>query len=101
VPPAPGYFRRIRDICDRHGVLFIADEVMCGAGRTGNYFALEQEGVAPDIITIAKGLGAGYQPIAAVMASRRVVAALEDGSGSLWNGHTYMSHAAACAGALA
>lgn len=101
VPPAPGYFARIRDICDRYGVLLIADEVMCGAGRTGSYFALEQEGVAPDIVTLAKGLGAGFQPIAATLASERVVAAIAAGSGTLWNGHTYMSHAAACAGALA
>lgn len=101
VPPAPGYFARIRDICDRYGVLLIADEVMCGAGRTGSYFAFEQEGVAPDIVTLAKGLGAGFQPIAATLASERVVAAIAAGSGTLWNGHTYMSHAAACAGALA
>ncbi len=101
VPPAPGYFKRIREICDRHGVLLIADEVMCGAGRTGTYFALEQEGIAPDIITVAKGLGAGYQPIAAVMASERVVQAIIDGSGALWNGHTYMAHAIGCAAALA
>jgi adenosylmethionine-8-amino-7-oxononanoate aminotransferase len=101
VPPAPGYFRRIREICDRHGVLLIADEVMCGSGRTGTFFALEQEGIAPDIITIAKGLGAGYQPIAAVMCSERIVKAIADGSGALWNGHTYMSHAVGCAAALA
>jgi adenosylmethionine-8-amino-7-oxononanoate aminotransferase len=101
VPPAPGYFKRIREICDRYGVLLIADEVMCGMGRTGTLFALEQEGIAPDIITMAKGLGAGYQPIAAVMGSGKVIQAILDGSGSLWNGHTYMSHAVACAGALA
>lgn len=101
VPPAPGYFRRIREICDRHGVLFIADEVMCGSGRSGTFFAIEQEQVCPDIITIAKGLGAGYQPIAAVMAGERVVAAIEGASGSLWNGHTYMGHSIVCAAALA
>lgn len=101
VPPAPGYFRRIREICDRYGVLLIADEVMCGSGRAGTFFAIEQEGVCPDIVTIAKGLGAGYQPIAAVLASGRVAAAIEDGSGNLWNGHTYMGHAIACAGSLA
>ncbi len=100
--PAPaGYFKRIREICDAHGVLFIADEVMCGMGRTGSLFALEQEGVAADITTMAKGLGAGYQPIAAVMASEKVVGAILNGSGKLWNGHTYMSHAVATAGALA
>ena len=100
-PAPPGYFRRIRDICDRYGVLYIADEVMCGMGRTGSLFALEQEGIAADITTMAKGLGAGYQPIAAVMAAERVVTPLLEGSGKLWNGHTYMSHAAATAGALA
>jgi adenosylmethionine-8-amino-7-oxononanoate aminotransferase len=100
-PAAPGYFARIREICDRHGVLFVADEVMCGMGRTGTLHAMEQEGTHADIVTLAKGLGAGYQPIAAVLASERVVDAVRQGSGRLWNGHTYMSHAAACAGALA
>jgi adenosylmethionine-8-amino-7-oxononanoate aminotransferase len=101
VPPAPGYFRRIREICDRHGVLLIADEVMCGMGRCGSLFAIADEGVTPDIITIAKGLGAGFQPIGAMMASGRVADALRQGSGLLQHGHTYMSHAVACAGALA
>jgi adenosylmethionine-8-amino-7-oxononanoate aminotransferase len=100
--PAPkGYFQRIREICDEHGVLYIADEVMCGMGRTGTLFALEQEGVAADITTMAKGLGAGYQPIAAVMAAEKVVSTIAENSGTLWNGHTYMSHAIATAGALA
>jgi len=100
--PAPvGYFKRIREICDAHGVLYIADEVMCGMGRTGSLFALEQEGICADITTMAKGLGAGYQPIAAVMASEKVVVAILAGSGKLWNGHTYMSHAVATAGAMA
>ncbi len=101
VPPAPGYFREIRRICDRYGVLLILDEVMCGAGRTGTLFACEQEGVSPDILTLAKGLGAGYQPIGAVLLSERIAGALEQGSGVLKHGHTYMGHAAACAGALA
>ncbi len=100
-PAAPGYFKRIREICDQYGVLFIADEVMCGMGRTGYLFAMEAEGACPDIITIAKGLGAGYQPIAAVLANEKVIDAIQQGSGNLWNGHTYMSHAIACAGALA
>ncbi|MGJ5621218.1 aspartate aminotransferase family protein [Sulfitobacter sp. MF3-043] len=100
--PAPaGYFKRIREICDAHGVLYIADEVMCGMGRTGSLYALEQEGICADITTMAKGLGAGYQPIAAVMASEKVINAILDGSGKLWNGHTYMSHAVATAGAMA
>lgn len=101
VPAVDGYFARIREICDRHGVLFIADEVMCGMGRTGTLFALEHDGVCPDIITLGKGLGAGYLPIGATMASERVVRALAEGSGALANGHTYMSHAVACAGGLA
>ena len=100
--PAPsGYFKRIREICDTYGVLFIADEVMCGMGRTGSLFALEQESIVADITTLAKGLGAGYQPIAAVMAAKNVIRIMKDGSGTLWNGHTYMSHAIATAGALA
>ena len=73
VPPVPGYFRRIRDVCDRHGALLILDEVMCGMGRTGTLYACEQEGVAPDIVCIAKGLGAGYQPIGAAVVSSRIV----------------------------
>ena len=101
VPPPPGYFATIRAICDRYGVLFIADEVMCGMGRTGTLFALEAQGVTPDIITVAKGLGAGYQPIAAMLASERVVGAVASGSGMLANGHTYMNHPVACAAALA
>ena len=98
--PVPGYLARIREICDRHGVLLIADEVMCGMGRCGDWLVVAQEGISPDIITVAKGLGAGYQPIAAMMASERVVRAIEDGSGQLAHGHTYMSHAVACAASL-
>ena len=101
VPPVAGYLARIREICDRHGVLLIADEVMCGMGRCGDWFVCTQEGVAPDIITIAKGLGEGLQPIAAMMASERVVRAIEEGSGLLAHGHIYMSHAVACAASLA
>jgi adenosylmethionine-8-amino-7-oxononanoate aminotransferase len=100
-PAVEGYFARIREICDAHGVLFIADEVMCGMGRTGTMFAIEHDGVCPDIVTLGKGLGAGYLPIGATMASERVIGAIESGSGALANGHTYMSHAVACAGALA
>jgi adenosylmethionine-8-amino-7-oxononanoate aminotransferase len=101
VPPTPSYFKRIREICDRHGLLWIADEVMCGSGRTGTFFAFEQEGAAPDIIAIAKGLGAGLQPIAAVLANERVVAAIEKGSGATAHGQTYMGHPMVCAAALA
>lgn len=101
VPPVPGYFRRIRDVCDRHGALLILDEVMCGMGRTGTLYACEQEGVAPDIVCIAKGLGAGYQPIGAAVVSSRIVETIRAGTGFFQHGHTYLGHAAACAGALA
>ena len=101
VTAVPGYFRRIREVCDRHGVLLIADEVMCGMGRTGTLYAVEQEHVTPDLITIAKGLGGGYQPIGAVMAQRRIVDAMQQGSGFFQHGHTYLGHATACAASLA
>jgi adenosylmethionine-8-amino-7-oxononanoate aminotransferase len=101
VPAVAGYFRRIREVCDRHGVLLILDEVMCGMGRTGTLHACEQEGVSPDILTIAKGLGAGYQPIGACLLSRSVFDAFAHGSGSFQHGHTYLGHAVACAAALA
>lgn len=102
VPAVPGYLRRIREICDRYGVLLILDEVMCGMGRTGHLFACAEDGVAPDMITIAKGLGAGYQPIGALLTSGRIYAAIADGSGFFQHGHTYMGHpmAAAAAGAV-
>ncbi|PSJ21378.1 aspartate aminotransferase family protein [Halomonas sp. ND22Bw] len=101
VPAVPGYFRRVREICDRHGILLILDEVMCGMGRTGSLFAAEQEGVAPDLVTIAKGLGAGYQPIGATLVSERIRSAIAEGSGFFQHGHTYIGHATACAAALA
>ena len=101
VPAPPGYFRRIREICDAHGVLLILDEVMCGMGRTGTLFASEQEGIAPDIIAIAKGLGAGIQPVAAMLCTRAIYEVIEAGSGFFQHGHTYMGHPAACAGGLA
>ncbi|CUJ76761.1 aspartate aminotransferase family protein [Achromobacter sp. ACM04] len=101
VTAVPGYFRRVREVCDRHGVLLIADEVMCGMGRTGTLYAVEQEGVTPDLITIAKGLGGGYQPIGAVMVQQRIVDAMQQGSGFFQHGHTYLGHAIACAASLA
>lgn len=100
-PPPPGYFKRVRDICDRHGILLILDEVMCGMGRTGTLHACEQEGIAPDLMAIAKGLGAGYQPIGALLLSGRIFAAIRDGSGAFQHGHTYVAHPVACAAALA
>lgn len=101
VPPTPGYFKRIREICDRHGILLILDEVMCGTGRTGTMFACEQDDIAPDLLTMAKGLGAGYQPIGAVMVGAHLFDAFRGGSGFFQHGHTYMAHPTACAASLA
>jgi adenosylmethionine-8-amino-7-oxononanoate aminotransferase len=98
--PVEGYFTRIREICDRHGVLLILDEVMCGMGRTGTLFACEQEGISPDIVTIAKGLGAGYQPIGAMLCTNEIYQTIADGSGFFHHGHTYMGHPTACAASL-
>ncbi|MEM8878852.1 MAG: aspartate aminotransferase family protein [Pseudomonadota bacterium] len=97
VPPVPGYFSRIREICDRHGVLLILDEVMCGMGRTGTLYACEQDGISADILCIAKGLGAGYQPIGAALCSSTIYEAIEQGSGFFQHGHTYIGHPVACA----
>ena len=97
----PGYFRRVREVCDRHGILLILDEVMCGMGRCGTLHACEAEGVVPDLMVIAKGLGGGYQPIGAVLAQARIVEAMRKGSGFFQHGHTYLGHAVACAAALA
>ena len=101
VPPVPGYFAKIREICDRHKVLLILDEVMCGMGRTGAAFACLDEGIAPDLICIAKGLAAGYQPIAAVLVSNQVYEAFAAGDRIFHHGQTYMGHPAGCAAALA
>lgn len=101
VPAVPGYLKRIREICDRHGVLLILDEVMCGMGRTGHLFACAEDGVVPDMITIAKGLGAGYQPIGALLVQGRIYDAIAAGSGFFQHGHTYMGHAMAAAAANA
>jgi adenosylmethionine-8-amino-7-oxononanoate aminotransferase len=101
VPAVPGYFQALKAVLDRHGILLILDEVMCGMGRTGTLFACEQEGVAPDMICVAKGLGAGYQPIGATLVHERIVTAIHDGSGFFQHGHTYMGHPTACAAGLA
>jgi len=101
VPAVEGYFKRIREICNQYGVLLILDEVMCGMGRTGSLYACDQEGVAPDIMTIAKGLGAGYQPVGAMLCSARIYQAIEQGSGFFQHGHTYIGHPVACAAAHA
>lgn len=99
VGPVADYFARIRRICDKYGVLLILDEVMCGMGRTGTLFACEQEGISPDLLTIAKGLGGGYQPIGAVLLSDRIYRAFAEGSGLFQHGHTYICHPMAAAAA--
>ncbi|TLP68995.1 aspartate aminotransferase family protein [Parasedimentitalea maritima] len=101
VPPVEGYFKRVREICDQYGVLLILDEVMCGMGRTGHLFACDADDVAPDILCIAKGLGAGYQPIGAMLCSKQIYQAIEAGSGFFQHGHTYIGHPVATAAALA
>ncbi len=99
--PVPGYLQGVRELCTRHGILLILDEVMCGMGRTGTLHACEAEGVVPDLLVIAKGLGGGYQPIGAVLAQGRIVEAFAQGSGLFQHGHTYIGHPVACAAALA
>jgi adenosylmethionine-8-amino-7-oxononanoate aminotransferase len=101
VPAVAGYFRRVREICSRHGILLILDEVMCGMGRTGTLHACEQEGISPDLMAIAKGLGGGYAPIGALLMQEDIFQAVADGSGAFQHTHTYMGHPLACAAALA
>ena len=99
--PVPGYFKRIREICDQYNILLILDEVMCGMGRTGSLFACEEENIIPDIVTIAKGLGAGYQPIGAMLCQDFIYDTIANGSGFFQHGHTYLGHPIACAASLA
>src|SRR5262247_4511585 len=100
VPAVPTYFKRVRDICDRHDILLILDEVMCGMGRTGTLHACEQEGISPDLMAIAKGLGGGYAPIGALLIKDKVFDVVAEGSGAFQHSHTYMGHPLACAAAL-
>ncbi|WP_027782759.1 MULTISPECIES: aspartate aminotransferase family protein [Burkholderia] len=100
VPPVRTYLKKIRSVCDKYGVLLILDEIMSGMGRTGYLYACDEDGVAPDLLTIAKGLGAGYQPIGATLVSERIYRTIVDGSGFFQHGHTYLGHATACAAAL-
>lgn len=95
-----GYFKGVRQLCDKYGILLILDEVMCGMGRTGTFFAFEQEGVVPDILTVAKGLGGGYSPIAGLLIHERVIDILRKGTGSFLHGHTYQAHPVVCAATL-
>src|SRR5262249_7117962 len=101
IPPAPGYFTRIREICDKYGLLLILDEVMCGLGRTGARWACAQEGIAPDLLIVAKGLGAGYQPISATLVAEKIFSVIRDARGTFMHGHSYQAHTVACAAALA
>ena len=101
VPATQGYLKRVREICNQYGILLILDEVMCGMGRTGYFFAHEEDGIEGDIVTIAKGLGAGYQPIGATLVNKKVFDVIYNGSGYFQHGHTYMGHATACAASLA
>ena len=100
VPP-PEYFRRVREICDRYGILFVADEILCGAGRTGRWWAIERFGVIPDIMTLGKGISGGYAALSAVAASERLLDPIAHGSGALLHGQTYSFHPVACAAGLA
>lgn len=101
VAPAPGYFKRIRELCNQYGVHLILDEVMCGTGRTGTMMAYEQEGIVPDIVTMAKGLAAGYQPVGALLCKDEITDVIRRGSGFFQHGHTFMGHATAVAASLA
>lgn len=101
VPAPPGYAQAVREVCSRHDVLLIADEVMCGSGRCGTWCALEHDGVTADIIAVAKGLAGGYIPLAATIFRRDIAAAIVEAHGSILTGHTFSGHTAACAAGLA
>ena len=101
VPAVQGYFKRIEEVCKKYGVLLILDEVMCGMGRTGYLYAAEADNISPDILCIAKGLGAGYQPIGAMLCTKKIYDVIGGGTGFFQHGHTYMGHPVACAAGLA
>ena len=101
VPAVQGYFNRIEEVCKKYGVLLILDEVMCGMGRTGYLYAAEADNISPDILCIAKGLGAGYQPIGAMLCTKKIYDVIGGGTGFFQHGHTYMGHPVACAAGLA
>lgn len=99
MPSTPGYLKAMREVCDRHGALFVLDEVMSGMGRTGTLHAWEQEDVVPDLQTVAKGLGGGYYPIGALLINEKVVNTLDKGTGAFTHSQTYQGHPVACAAA--
>jgi len=99
--PREGYLRRVREICDRHDVLFVADEVLCGAGRTGTWTASQAAGVVPDIITLGKGIAAGYAPVSAVLTRDAIIEPIARGSGALVHAQTFSHHAVTCAASVA
>ncbi|MEE2745730.1 MAG: aspartate aminotransferase family protein [Pseudomonadota bacterium] len=101
VSAVPGYFKRIREICDKYGVILILDEIMCGLGRTGSWFAFEQDNVVPDIVTLAKGLTAGYQPLGAVLVAEKIYQQIKSETGQFNHGFTFMGHPVACAAGVA
>jgi len=101
VPAVPGYLKRVREICERYGVLLIFDEVMCGMGRTGVRYACNHDGAAPDLLTCAKGIAGGYQPLGAVLMNRAIAESIENGPRAFAHGFTYIGHATACAAGLA
>ena len=99
--PRPEYFKRVREICDRHDVLLIADEVLVGVGRTGTWWAMEPYGVAPDIMTMGKGISGGYAALSAIAAPKRIVDAVAQGSGAFMHAQTFSHHPVACAAGVA
>ncbi len=101
VPPVPGYFQAMQAVCRKHGALLVIDEIMCGLGRTGSMYPWQDEGIVPDIVTIGKGLGAGYIPIAALLAHSHIMDVLNQGTGVFYQSYTFQAHAVACAAALA
>jgi adenosylmethionine-8-amino-7-oxononanoate aminotransferase len=100
-PPPPGYFQRVREICDRYGVLLVSDEVICAFGRLGEWFGAQRYGYQPDMITIAKGMTSGYAPIGALLASDRLIEPFLSGTASFLHGITFAGHPVSCAVAMA
>ncbi|MFZ0044810.1 MAG: aminotransferase class III-fold pyridoxal phosphate-dependent enzyme, partial [Streptosporangiaceae bacterium] len=100
-PPPPGYFQRVREICDRYGVLLVSDEVICAFGRLGHYFGSERYGYKPDIITFAKGVTSGYAPLGGMMVSDELMRPFSEGQATFLHGVTFAGHPVSCAVAMA